>query len=464
METSKQEYWTTVFRREQLLELLEGRGPRPKKDNRLLALGSCANADLVGIWTTARTMAFSPLPQVITGTHECLDDLFAWSGSYLRELGPLSGLVRTVSLEQLNSALIRKPPQELWEIAGAAVGIVVGEVWCRSGSRISLEEAATATPSSTLAYAMMRSWALGYRAENTREVFDKYVKVSQLLGHPLQNDIGRSVFHVVNTVVGASEDQEAARVRNSVTSRWWELLRGGVSVYDLLAEVLQYPKDLFGAGSIEEIKEKTAEERVRFFDLVAPTLVNKHDRIEERGAAFALALAAFVCRPGFFQQATLLREHAEKLPETILWLGAFQVLSPLSDSLLLQSGAGWRIARELDRAGDVFSAPIGDGSVAEVEKLSRVKSRGFLGLVEKSRVDIEIYPMIVSTFRGAKDNASVSRLGEKEYVENMLMENRMYMEKLDLLEVQLHEALHIVRNVRNASVGKDDRRGRGRKR
>ena len=184
METSKQEYWTSVFRREQLLELLEGRGPVPKNDNGLLAVKRCPSTDLVGIWTTARAKTFSPLPQVIAGTDECLGDLFAWSGSYLRELGPLSGLVRTMSLEQLNSALIREPPQELWEIAGAAVGIVVGEVWCRSGARIGLEEAATATPSRTLSYAMMRSWALGYRTKDIREVFDKYVGVSKNVRSP----------------------------------------------------------------------------------------------------------------------------------------------------------------------------------------------------------------------------------------------------------------------------------------
>ena len=464
METGKQEYWTAVFRREQLLELLEGRGPWPKNDNRLTAVRHCGKTDLVGIWTTARAKAFSPLPQVIVGTDECLGDLFAWSGTYLRELGLISGLVRTMSLAQFDSALTRSPPKELWEIAGAAVGIVIGEVWCRSGSRITLEEAATATPNSTLSYAMMRSWALGYRTEHSREVFDKYGKVAQILGHPLQENIARSVLDVVGTVVGAGGYEEDEKARISVVSGWWELLRGNVNVYEVLPEVLRYPKDLFGARDIEGIKGKTAEERVQFFDVLAPMLAKESEESGDRGAAFALALSAFVCRPGFFQQATLLREYAERLPEAILWLGAFQMLSPLADTLLLQSGAGWRIARELDRPGDVFSVPNAEACMAEVEKLSLAKSRAYRSLFEKPRVDVEIYPMIVSTFRGMKEGPAARAQSEREYVENILMENRTYLEKLSLLEVRLHEALHMVQDAQNADTGKNGRRGRGRKR
>lgn len=464
METGKQEYWTTVFRREQLLELLEGRGPWPKSDNRLTAVRHCSKTDLVGIWTAARAKAFSPLPQVIVGTDECLGDLFAWSGTYLRELGPISGLVRTMTLAQFDSALTRSPPKELWEIAGAAVGIVIGEVWCRGGPRIRLEDAATATPNSTLSYAMMRSWALGYRTERSREVFDEYVKAAQMLGHPLQENIAQSVLDVVGTVVGAGGARKDEKARISVVSGWWELLRGSVDVYELLPEVLSYPRDLFGARDVEGIRGKTAEERVQFFDVLAPKLAKESEKSGDGSAAFALALSAFVCRPGFFQQATLLREFAERMPEAILWLGALQMLSPLADTLLLQSGAGWRIARELDRPGDAFSVPNSEACMAELEKLSLAKSRTYRGLVQKPRVDVEIYPMIVSTFRGMKESPAGRGPSEREHMENILMESRLYLEKLSLLEVRLHEALHIVQDAQRANAGKNGRRGGGRKR
>ena len=464
METGRQEFWTAVFRREQLLELLEGRGPRPKKDNQLLAVDGGSHDDLVGIWAPDSSRALSPLPQVIAGKEEFLGDLYAWSGSYLRELSPLSGLVRTLSFEQLKSALEREPPKEVWEVAGAAVGVVIAEVWCRSSPRIELAAAALAAPSSTLAYAMMRSWALGYHAEITNDVVVRYVKLSNVLGRPLEADISRSVSHVAGTIIGPNSSQRMPHGYKSDASNWWNLLRGGISAFELLPDVLGSSKDLFAVGDIGQVESMTAEERVQYFDMLAPTLAERDDRDERSDAAFALALSAFLCRPGFVQQATLLRKYAEKIPEAMLWLGALQILSPLSDTLILQSGAGWRIARELFRKGDVFAAPNAEAASEEVEKLSRAKSRGYRNLVEKSRVDVEIYPMIVGTFRGTKDGASRSGVENKEYLENILMENKIFSEKLSLLEAQLYEALHTVRNLVHSRGRNDDRRGRGRKR
>ena len=462
MEINKQELWTAVIRREQLLELLEGRGPRPKEDIRLSAVETRSQDELVAIWTVGRVKVLSPLPQVIVGNDNCLDDLFAWSGSYLRELGPISGLVRTLSFDQLHDALTRKPPKEVWDVAAGAVGVIVAEVWCRSGPRIGLEEAAVAAPNSTLAYAMVRSWALGYRDEIVGENLKRYVKIANVLGRPVRADISQSIMHIVSTLVGATKIEGVGQREHSDTASWWELLRGGVSVYDVLPEVLQYPKDLFGTKDIEQLREMTAEDRVKFFDMLAPTLLHAGGRAERRHSAFALALTAFLCRPGFLQQATLLREYADKLPEAVLWLGALQVLSPLMDTLLLQSGAGWRIARELYRVGDIFAAPNAEASIAEVEKLSGVRSKSYRHLIEKSRVDIEIYPMIVSSFRGGRDNGPGTGHGSREYFEELLLEKKIYMEKIDLLEVQLQEALHLVRGMQHGKRNPDGRK-RGRK-
>ena len=463
METDRQELWTAAFRREQLLELLEGRGPQPQRDGRLSAVESRSQQEMIGIWTGARAKALSPLPQVVVGDNKCLDDLFAWSGSYLRELGPISGLVRTLSFDELNDALTREPPKEAWEVAAGAIGVVVAEVWCRSGQRIGLEEAAVAAPNSTLAYAMLRSWALGYRGEIVGEVFSRYVKASTAFGRPMDADISQSILHVVRTLVGVTERRRGGKRENSDTTGWWEQLRRGVSVYDVIPEVLRDPRDLFGTRDIEQIREMTAEDRVRFFDMVAPTLLNRGGRAEQRHSAFALALTAFLCRPGFVQQATLLREYAEKAPEAVLWLGALQILSPLTDTLFLQAGAGWRIARELFRAGDVFAAPYVEASMTEFEKLSGVRSKSFRNVVERSRVDIEMYPMVVSSFRGGGDNGVGTGQGSREYIEKLLLENQMYSEKLDHLEIQLQDALHLVRGMQHGRDRKHEGRRRGRR-
>lgn len=456
---NSEEFWTATFRREQLLELLEGRGPRPTKDGQLSAVGSGPQDKLIGIWKVARTESVSPLPQVIVGDDKSLDDLFAWSGSYLRELGPISGLVRTLSFDQLSNALAREPPSRLWDVAAGAVGIVVAEVWCRSGPNIGLEEAAVVVPNSTLAYAMLRSWALGFRREIVQETFDRYVKSATILGRPMSADIAQSVLLVVSTLIGSTE----SRGENSDTTKWWEALRAGVSAYDVLPEVLHHPRDLFAVRDVEQVREMTAEERVKFFDLLAPTQLDEGGKSQQRHAAFALALTAFLCRPGFLQQVTLLRKYAEKVPEAVFWLGALQVLSPMTDTMLLQSGAGWRIARELCRKGDLFAAPTTEASIAEIEKLSGVASKSYQNLVERPRIEIEIYPMIVSSFRGGRDSGTATGHRTKEYYENLSAENRMYSEKIGILETQLEEAIQLVRSMRRSKDRKHEERRRGRR-
>ena len=223
-------------------------------------------------------------------------------------------------------------------------------------------------------------------------------------------------------------------------------------------------RDLFGVEDIRQFQNMTAEERVQYFDILAPTLMERNNRDEQSVVAFALALSAFLCRPGFIQQGTLLRSYAEKVPEAMLWLGALQILSPLADTLMLQSGAGWRISRELFGRADVFAAPNAEAVGEEVEKLSRAKSKGYRKLVEKSRVDIEVYPMVVGTFRGAKESVTRNGMENSEYLESILMENRIFSERLSVLEIQLQEALHTVRNLVHSRVRNEDRRGRGRKR
>lgn len=152
--------WTTSLRREQLLELLEGRGPRPIRvgDPRAISRGN--NSELLGIWSTDKENALSPLPQLIVADRSVLDDLFAWSASYLRAFGPLSAIIRTLTPAQFDSVLNRALPSEPWKIAGGAIGLIIGEILSHS-EKIPVETAAAATPNSTLAFAMLRAWYLG---------------------------------------------------------------------------------------------------------------------------------------------------------------------------------------------------------------------------------------------------------------------------------------------------------------
>ena len=409
-------------------------------------------------------MALSPLPQVIAGEEQCLDDLFAWSASYLRGLGPLSGLVRTLSFKQLIDALSCQPPTEGWKVAGGVVGLIVAEVCCRGGPRIGIGEAAGALPHSTLSFAISRAWALGYPSHTIHELVEQYIQLSHGLGRSSNEEISRAVVNVASTVVGMKDIPGSKQRKRGSTDRWWDLLRGGVGVYDVMSEVLRNPNALFGDMDVYRTSEMTAEEKVQFFDVLVPTLVTKGGSAEQSESAFALALAAFMCRPGFAQQATLVRHYQQELPEAILWLGALQSFSPLADVLLLQSGTGWRIAREVYRSSDLFAAPRAEASGAEVNKLLRARSKSILRLIDKARVEIEIYPMIVSTFRGGREKIDQGDLDDREHREGVQHRSRMYFERLSVLETQLRDALRTLRDVQYWQERTDSGKSQGGKR
>jgi hypothetical protein len=149
--------------------------------------------------------------------------------------------------------------------------------------------------------------------------------------------------------------------------------------------------------TLEQFLNGTAEERVSLFDRLAPVLLSNvvRSRIEK---AFALALLAYLCRPGFEQQATLLAQYHSVIPESILWLGAMQGAAHFSDTLAAGDGLGWRVARDLFEPSDIFSAPTCDIALPELRVLARGRNatKMIKGLA-RTRLDVELLPR-VSTF------------------------------------------------------------------
>jgi hypothetical protein len=167
--------------------------------------------------------------------------------------------------------------------------------------------------------------------------------------------------------------------------------------------------------------------------------------------AFPLALAAFICRPGLEQQASLLREHAVRLPESWLWLGALQAFSPILDALSLNSGSGWRIARELFRPEEPWASPRADAGIGEVMILSRNHSKVVERLLNRPRLDVEIYPMITTAVRGLSA-ALEYQSDDRQDVERQSSPEAVASAKLGLVEKRLEELLREVRH--HAADGK----------
>jgi hypothetical protein len=433
--------WSSTIRREQLIELLDGRRDTQLREG---DLSSLKNADLgnslLVAWSGKQRSKLSPLPQIIVARSSALlRDLYAWSASYVRGMGPLSGVARTLSLEQLQVVADRRRDREFWPLAPGAIGLVLCETIAQN-RRGDLEGVLNARPNITLSFALIRAWTLGYPPDAIAEVIDGYLRLPRDNEKDFDRDLARSVTEVVFSLFDI--DASPGLLPSSPKS-WMTQLRTGRKVASLIADVLTPfadARDVFA-----NFDQLTPEQRVKLFDVVAPRIVAANESHPTSDNAFALAFAAFALRPGLEQQASLMSEHAEKLPKAWLWLGALQTFSRISDILTIGQGSGWRIAREIVRDDDLWDAPRCDLSILELDVLLSAKTQISRSLMRKQRLEVEIYPLITTAIRGTASERNVSEGPERNFARS-----------LDLIGGRLNEALAMLKVLRE---GGGDREG-----
>ncbi|MEY9592753.1 hypothetical protein ABIA06_005044 [Bradyrhizobium yuanmingense] len=435
--------WSETIRREQLVELLDGRREMRLREADLLSL---CNADpgngLLAVWSGRQRSKLSPLPQIIVArSRSSLRDLYAWSASYVRGLGPLSGVARTMSMEQLRTVADRRRDREFWSLAPGAVGLVLCETIAQNG-RGDFEGALNARPNITLSFALIRAWTLGYPPDAIAEIIGAYLSLPRDHEKEFDQDLARAAAEVVFSLFDI--DASPGLLLNS-TKNWMAQLRVGRRVAGLLPDVLAPFVDAHDVlGNFEQL---TPEQRVKFFDFVAPRIVAADEAHPRSENAFALAFAAFALRPGLEQQASLMSEYAVKLSAAWLWLGALQTFSRASDMLTIGQGSGWRIAREIVRDEDLWGVPQCDLSIVELDVLLSAKTQIGGSLMRRQRVEVEIYPLITSAIRGTTSERGASEGPERNFARS-----------LDLIGGRLNEALAMLKLLRE---GGGDREGSG---
>jgi hypothetical protein len=389
-------FWVADLKRDQLFDLLEGKANsvRQLSPSELTEL-SPVNGAIIAIWRASGSDNLSPLPQVILGDRPTLDDLFAWSASYLRGLGPITAQARAITPPTFRLALRAKPDNAWRKLAGGAVGAILGEVLMHARRVIPFAGITVAACRGTLSFALMRAIALGAREGELLDVADMWEQVRSLTGQtPTTVPVG-AISQVSLAFDVAKLDPSCRSLGES--NRWLAAMLSGSNIQTLLQEIGTVFRPLPNRMLLEEFKELTAEARVKMFDSVAPTLVSHPGRSQVE-KAFAIALIAYLCRAGMPQQATLLASFSSALPESMVWLGAMQAAAPITDTLAEGGGLGWRVARDLFEPGDIFMPPTCDIALSELQVLSRGKAGvRMIKALAKARLDVELLPGI-STF------------------------------------------------------------------
>jgi hypothetical protein len=389
-------FWSIELKREHLPDLVHGsiNSVLPLSPNQIANL-SPREGTIIAIWRTPNSEDRTPLPQIILGSPSTLEDLFAWSATYLRGIGPITAQTRAITPDVFRLTL-RARPENIWRrLAGGAVGMGIGEVLMHTRRATPLAGITLAACRSTLSFALMRAAALGIRNEELFDVAELWQQLRSKTGQASTAVPVGDIVKVATALTIAKLDQNSDDQSNYDRPANLLLELGGEP------ESLRRVGEAFGPFptelSLEHFSAQTAETRVKLFDRLAPILIAHpvRTRIEK---AFALAVISYFCRPGLPQQISLLTAFNDVSPESLLWLGAMQGAIPFPDTLAEGDGLGWRVARDLFDPADVFSAPVCDISLSELQVLIRGRSTTrMVKSLATTRLDVELMPG-VSTF------------------------------------------------------------------
>jgi hypothetical protein len=300
----------------------------------------------------------------------------------------------------------------------------------------------------------MRAAALGARERELPEVADLWQRLRSHTGQETTVVPSGTIAQVVISLASATLEP-GSEPQSDEPNQWFRsfLAHGGNSVMPQIVNA-------FGSLSTESLAERftgrTAEERVVLLDEFAPLLSANpaKSRIEK---AFAVALIAFLCRPGFSQQAMLLAPYSTALPECMLWLGALQAVVPFTETLASGDGLGWRLARDLFEPDDLFSVPKCDIALSELQVLARGKnSIKTIKSPNRLRLDVELLPRVSVFVRsvqtGISDQAalplepqSLGAVAESQYQRNR---NSISIELLSDAEKAVAALSRFIRNAR----------------
>lgn len=350
--------------REILLGLLDGSiDPRAKSRqafdvNEVLS----PRGELTFCWSEFDEVLGHSLPTAIVGSSPDIEDLIAWSATYLRNLSPISSYIRLIDANLMHQFNMNNSRIEsIRSIQGAMLGAVVGEVCAQSRQIIPLDGISLAACYSTLSFAIFRAFRIGYSLDAIDEIQERWVRARRFLYQRSSNiDFGLALSAISRLIEGCERYAPQLYLfsqehfdKSSINLEIIELLEPGV--------IHRY------LSVIQEMQSLSAEDRVHLFEVAA------HDAIRERRqeASLVVAVLAACCRPGNLSTMGLLSQFLDNAPDAPMWFGLVQGLIAGRDILGIANGLGVRIFRDLNQPEEIVSRPKADVQLEELIILSR---------------------------------------------------------------------------------------------
>jgi hypothetical protein len=380
---------TLEFDRSTLGELLQGREPE-----RTISFGAWLDQAVysgraTAVWSLDQLGNHGFLPSLLVGSDGVIADLLAWSAAFLQGSGPLSGIMRVMTVTELRGLLEGRPRIELRvETLAPLIAICAGELLARRGAAANEQHLSAQAVSNTLSYSLIRAQFVAPQLERDEIVRRwKAVQGSQI-----------EQWHDRITDLVIELTDEAVR-RLLPHDRWH-----GDALYRSRFDFAE-PKDL-AMSSLRQLlpasmrrivpevfwdepERLSAEQLVDILDEMGPALERAPDgSASER----AKVLASVISRtnPEIDNQLELARPMLDSLPEIGLWLTTGMAEQTPGKLLSANKGAGWKLAARLTSLLDPLSLP--SAEVAWQESQLGGSATDVIGQKRDSYRVVEIYP------------------------------------------------------------------------
>lgn len=359
-------------------------------------------------------------PPIIAIQGDFLTDFLAFAGTYISTYQPFTAFFRVVPIEML-SMLVSPARHKMRKLSKQSffAGAIIAEARLQSGDRVrKLSDITIQAGMATLSAAVVTALNKGFDISVARTVMINWRKTRSILSsESLRVDPDR-ICNFWEAVYLAHEGNISAR-GTADTERAARFLR----------EVMSNPDDtdppswlsLLDIPSTQNILGRmrdSREDRVRAMDdAVASVAKAKHLDVQLRELVTGY-LASRVAG-GSMSYLDILMPLEAELPLATMWFGLFCSLRNENDVLLAGDCLGRRIARRISQKGEIFSAPVADISLAELDVFRPGLN---LRTEHQNVIEVEIFPGISSSFRQVKNSKEVTEpmsyevIGEAQYL------------------------------------------------
>ncbi|MFK4771727.1 hypothetical protein [Rhizobium sp. ZW T2_16] len=349
------------FDRNGFVDMLQGQEPEQIVYEKEFLYIAESTKEMVAAWRLGIGDQRSVLPNILVGTENQLRDVMAYARSYLKGLGPVSGLIRLCTSRELSDIFSVERFLSAND-AGIIVSLIFGEIASRLGNAADEDKLTLSRACNTLVFCLARAHIL-HPSVDSMEVLQKWAVVTKTDGDRRQMIVSERIVDLFTTTADHLNWGVGRRSSFMFADDAWEKLGQEYSSKEL--------KKYYSSQFWAEASQMTAEGLLRTIDNTFPQLMGvKGASSVEKSAVMARLISKV--NSDLSNQLIIARPMSDELPELGIFLGKFFAESEPGKIQSVNDGIGWKIAARLSEHFDPYGLPVADLSWSELQLGSAV--------------------------------------------------------------------------------------------